>query len=50
MQSKWNTCVRQVLCPLSKPVCINGKKYLDGGIADSIPIDKIIALATTELL
>jgi predicted patatin/cPLA2 family phospholipase len=22
----------------SRPVCINGKKYLDGGIADSVPI------------
>lgn len=26
---------------VSKPVVINNKKYLDGGIADSIPIDKI---------
>ena len=28
---------------VSKPVCINGKKYLDGGIADSIPIDKMLS-------
>lgn len=27
---------------VSKPVIVNNKKYLDGGIADSIPIDKII--------
>lgn len=27
---------------VSKPVIINNKKYLDGGIADSIPIDKIM--------
>ena len=26
---------------VSKPVVVNNKKYLDGGIADSIPIDKI---------
>lgn len=26
---------------VSKPVIVNNKKYLDGGIADSIPIDKI---------
>ena len=29
---------------VSKPVLINGKKYLDGGIADSIPIDKIMTM------
>ncbi len=28
---------------VSKPVCVNGKKYLDGGIADSIPIDKMLS-------
>lgn len=27
---------------LSKPVIVNGKSYLDGGIADSIPIKKLM--------
>ena len=29
---------------VSKPVIVNNKKYLDGGIADSIPIDKITSM------
>lgn len=29
---------------VSKTVTINNKKYLDGGIADSIPIDKIMSM------
>ena len=29
---------------VSKPVNIQGKKYLDGGIADSIPIDKMMCM------
>ena len=29
---------------VSKPVVVNNKKYLDGGIADSIPIDKIMSM------
>lgn len=29
---------------VSKPVNIQNKKYLDGGIADSIPIDKIMSM------
>ena len=29
---------------VSKPVVINNKKYLDGGISDSIPIDKIMGM------
>lgn len=29
---------------VSKPVLVNNKIYLDGGIADSIPIDKILEL------
>lgn len=35
---------------LSKPVSINGKKYLDGGIADSIPIDKIMSLGYDKVI
>ena len=29
---------------VSKPVIIKGKKYLDGGISDSIPIEKIMSM------
>lgn len=29
---------------VSKPVVINNKKYLDGGISDSIPIDKMMSM------
>ncbi len=29
---------------VSKPVMVNNKKYLDGGIADSIPMDKITSM------
>lgn len=29
---------------VSKPVTVNHNKYLDGGIADSIPIDKIMSM------
>lgn len=29
---------------LSKPVIVNGKSYLDGGIADSIPIKKLMTM------
>ena len=35
---------------VSKPVEINGKKYLDGGIADSIPIDKIMELGYDKII
>ena len=35
---------------VSRPVKINGKKYLDGGIADSIPIDKIMELGYDKII
>ena len=35
---------------VSKPVLINGKKYLDGGIADSIPIDKIMTMENDRVI
>ncbi len=35
---------------LSNPVCVNGKKYLDGGIADSIPINKIMSMGYDRVL
>lgn len=35
---------------VSKPVCINGQKYLDGGIADSIPIDKIMSMGYDRVI
>ena len=35
---------------VSKPVEINGKKYLDGGIADSIPIDRIMELGYDKII
>lgn len=35
---------------VSKPVCINGKKYLDGGISDSIPIDKIMDMRYDKII
>ena len=35
---------------VSKPVCINGKKYLDGGISDSIPIDKIMDMGYDKII
>lgn len=35
---------------VSKPVCIQGKKYLDGGIADSIPIDKVMSMGYDKVI
>lgn len=35
---------------VSKPVEINGKKYLDGGISDSIPIDKIMEMGFDKVI
>lgn len=35
---------------VSKPVDINGKKYLDGGTADSIPIDKIMEMGFDKII
>ncbi len=35
---------------VSKPVCVNNKKYLDGGIADSIPIDKIMSMGYDKII
>lgn len=35
---------------LSKIVTIDNKKYLDGGIADSIPIDKIISMNYDKII
>ncbi len=35
---------------LSRPVCINGKRYLDGGIADSIPINKIMSMRYDKVI
>lgn len=35
---------------VSKPVCINGRKYLDGGISDSIPIDKIMNMGYDKII
>lgn len=29
---------------VSRPVMVDGKRYLDGGIADSIPIEKILGM------
>ena len=35
---------------VSKPVIVNNKKYLDGGIADSIPIDKIMSMGFDRVI
>ena len=35
---------------LSKPVLVNNKKYLDVGIADSIPIDKIMSMGFDKVI
>lgn len=35
---------------VSKPVEINGKKYLDGGTADSIPIDKMMEMGFDKII
>ncbi len=35
---------------VSKPVIVNDKKYLDGGIADSIPIDKIMNMGFDKVI
>ena len=35
---------------VSNPVEIDGKKYLDGGIADSIPIDKIMDMGFDKVV
>ena len=39
----WSTLIASCALPiLFQPVEINGKKYLDGGIADAVPVDKVI--------
>ena len=35
---------------VSRPVIVNNKKYLDGGIADSIPIDKIMSMGFNRVI
>ena len=35
---------------LSTPVCVKGKSYLDGGISDSIPIDKIMSMSYDRVI
>ena len=35
---------------LSTPVCVRGKRYLDGGIADSIPIGKIMSMGYDRVI
>ena len=35
---------------VSKPVQINGKKYLDGGTTDSIPIEKIMTMGFDKVI
>lgn len=35
---------------LSTPVCVKGKNYLDGGISDSIPIDKIMSMGYDRVI
>lgn len=35
---------------VSKPVIINNKKYLDGGISDSIPIEKIMSMGYDKII
>lgn len=35
---------------VSRPVLIRGNKYLDGGIADSIPIDKMMSLGCDKVI
>lgn len=35
---------------VSRPVCIKGKKYLDGGISDSIPINKIMDMGYEKII
>ena len=35
---------------VSRPVIVNNKKYLDGGIADSIPIDKIMSMGFDRVI
>ena len=35
---------------VSKPVIIDNEKYLDGGIADSIPIDKIMSMGFDKVI
>lgn len=41
--NSWTTLIASCALPiLFRPVEINGKKYLDGGIADAVPVDKAI--------
>lgn len=35
---------------VSKPVEVNGQKYLDGGIADSIPIDEMVKMGYDKII
>lgn len=35
---------------LSTPVCVKGNSYLDGGISDSIPIDKIMSMGYDRVI
>ncbi len=45
--------VLQATCALPlmfKPICIDGKRYADGGVADSIPFEKALADGCDKLL
>lgn len=35
---------------VSRPVIVKGKKYLDGGISDSIPIEKIMSMGFDKII
>lgn len=35
---------------VSRPVMVDGKRYLDGGIADSIPIEKILGMGYDKII
>ena len=35
---------------VSKPICVQGNQYLDGGIADSIPIEKMMSMGCDKIV
>lgn len=47
----WNVLVASCSLPLMFPVAhINGKKYLDGGIADSLPFERALKMGCDKII
>jgi predicted patatin/cPLA2 family phospholipase len=50
-EKDWKTLVASCSLPIMFPICqIDGKKYLDGGIADSVPFERAISVGCDKII